>query len=185
MKSATIFAAALATAGSALAQQQYYNLVASAPGESFDGVALTASGRFFHINTASDSSCGADASPAVAIIDDSLVIYNDGTSHQQAVFVDISGASDGLLAYTPAGTPGGLPGGFTLMGAEADQIYVYYEGTESADNKFLACESGDAAGEYYVYPEKAYGKSVGEDACIQFQLRAAEVEKPTSTCTFN
>lgn len=100
------------------------------------------------------------------------------------VYVDISGAADGLLGFTPAGTAGGLPGGFSLIGAEQDQIYLYYQGTTSADNKFLACE-GDAAGEYYVYPEKAYGKSVGKDECIQFQIRAAETEVPAQTCTFN
>lgn len=99
-------------------------------------------------------------------------------------YVDISGAADGLLALTPAGTPGGAPAGpFALMGAEQDQIYLYYSGAESADSQWLACPDV-AEGEYWVYPEKAYGKEVGKDKCTVFQVNAQQIEQPTESCVF-
>lgn len=99
-------------------------------------------------------------------------------------FVDISGAADGLLAFTPANSPGGLSGGFELMGAEADQIFLYYNNTATNTNQFLACEDGSAAGQYWVYPENAYGKSVGKEDCVVFQIRADEIDAPTTSCTY-
>lgn len=83
MQTSAVFAAALACASSAFAQtEQYYNLVASAPGSPIDGEALKPLGRHWHIGIQSNSSCG-DATPAVTIIDEAMAVYNDGTSHQQ------------------------------------------------------------------------------------------------------
>lgn len=85
MKTTAVYAAALACASSALAQagaETYYNLVASAPGESFDGEALKPLERHWHIGIEANSTCG-DATPAVAVIDAAIAVYNDGTSHQQ------------------------------------------------------------------------------------------------------
>jgi len=106
------------------------------------------------------------------------------TTDMSQAYVDISGAADGLLALTPAGTPGGAPAGpFALMGAEQDQIYLYYSGVESADSQWLACP-GEAEGDYWVYPEKAYGKEVGKDQCTVFQVNAQQIEQPTESCIF-
>lgn len=81
MKTTAVFAAALACASSALGEQ-YYNLVASAPGTAFDGEVLKPIDRYWHVSIQSNSSCG-DATPAVALIDEALAVYNDGTSNQQ------------------------------------------------------------------------------------------------------
>lgn len=84
MQTVAVFAAALACASSAVAQnEQYYNLVASAPGETFDGEDLKPLGRHWHIGIQANSSCGEAATPAVALIDEAIAVYNDGTSHQQ------------------------------------------------------------------------------------------------------
>ncbi|KAL1858741.1 hypothetical protein Daus18300_009875 [Diaporthe australafricana] len=186
MKTTAAFATVLACASSTLAQagpENYYNLVASAPGESFDGKALKPLERHWHIGIESNSTCG-DATPAVALIDATIAVYGDGTSHQQYAYVDISGAADGLLALTPANTPGGAPAGpFSLMGSEQDQIYLYYNGAESADGQWLACP-GETDGDYWVYPEKAYAKEVGKDQCTVFQVNAQAVEQPTESCVF-
>lgn len=99
-------------------------------------------------------------------------------------YVDISGTADGLLALTPANTVGGSPKGFELRGAEADQIYLYSNNTVTSSNQFLACEDGSAAGQYWVYPADSYAKSVGKDACVEFQIRADAIEKPTTSCTY-
>lgn len=103
---------------------------------------------------------------------------------KRKAYVDISGAADGLLALTPAGTPGGAPKGpFALMGAEQDQIYLYYNGADAADSQWLACP-GEADGEFWVYPEQAYAKSVGKDKCTVFRVNAQQVEQPTESCIF-
>lgn len=104
---------------------------------------------------------------------------------ERKAYVDISGAADGLLALTPAGTPGGAPKGpFALIGAEQDQIYLYYNGADAAtDSKWLACP-GEADGDFWVYPEQAYAKSVGKDQCTEFQVNAQQVEQPTESCIF-
>ncbi|KAG8157690.1 hypothetical protein KVR01_012352 [Diaporthe batatas] len=184
MKTSAVAAAALACASSAFAQTgQYFNLVASAPGSPIDGEPLKPLGRYWHIGVESNSSCG-DATPAVHLIDEAMAVYNDGTSHQQFGFVDISGAADGLLALTPAGSPGVAPAGpFALMGAEQNEIYLYYGGAEGLDSQWLACPDV-AEGEYWVYPEAAYGKAVGKDECTVFQVKAQEIEHPTETCIF-
>ena len=103
---------------------------------------------------------------------------------KRKAYVDISGAADGLLALTPAGTPAGeTKGPFALMGAEQDQLYLYYNGADAADSQWLACP-GEADGEFWVYPEQAYAKSVGKDECTVFQVNAQEVEQPTEPCIF-
>ncbi|KAG6357029.1 hypothetical protein INS49_014905 [Diaporthe citri] len=188
MKTTAVFAATLACASSALAQnEQYYNLVASAPGEPFDGQDLKPLEGHWHIGTQANSSCG-DAAPAVALIDEAIAVYNDGTSHQQYAYVDISGAADGLLGLTPAGTagvPGEAPKGpFALIGSEQDQIYLYYNGADAADSQWLACP-GETDGEFWVYPEQAYSKPVGKDQCTEFRVNAQQVEQPTEPCVFN
>ncbi|POS72082.1 hypothetical protein DHEL01_v209522 [Diaporthe helianthi] len=185
MKTTAVLAAALASASSAFAQtEQYYNLVASAPGSPIDGQVLKPLDRHWHIGIEASSSCG-DVTPAVTVINEALAVYNDGRSDQQYAYVDISGAADGLLALTPAGTPGGAPvGPFALIGAEQDQIYLYYNGAEAADSKWLACPDFSEQGNYWVYPEQAYGKSVGKESCTVFQVNAKAIAKPTESCTF-
>lgn len=69
------------------------------------------------------------------------------------------------------------------MGAEQDQIYLYYSGAEAADSQWLACPDV-AEGEYWVYPEKAYAKEVGKDRCTVFQVNAQQIEQPTESCIF-
>lgn len=82
MKTFTISAVLVASANSVLAQDQYYNLVASAPGAAFDAALLKPYDRYWHIGVEANSTCG-DVAPGVAVISENLVVYNDGRSHQQ------------------------------------------------------------------------------------------------------
>lgn len=103
---------------------------------------------------------------------------------KRKAYIDISGAADGLLALTPAASQGGAPKGpFAMIGAEQDQIYLYYNGADTSDRQWLACPSV-TTGEYYVYPEKAFAKSVGKDQCTVFEVNAKQVEQPTQSCIF-
>ncbi|CAN8104247.1 unnamed protein product [Discula destructiva] len=180
MKSFAI--SALLLASSAVAQNQWYNLVASAPGLDFDAAPLKVNNRYWHIGTVTNSSCG-DVTPAVALVDNVIAFYNDGRSQQQYAFVDISGAADGLLAFTPPFVSGSGPQRFDILGASEDEMYLYYDNAVTTDDLFLACEDV-VPGEYWIYPENAYGKSVGQDKCIEFQIKAVEIEKPTESCTY-
>lgn len=85
MKCATLFASAISCAlasASCAPTQQYYNLVASAPGEAYDGLQLKPNGRYWYLGVPANSSCG-DVAPAVTIYNYTLTIYADGTSNQQ------------------------------------------------------------------------------------------------------
>jgi hypothetical protein len=84
MKTTAVFAATLACASNALAQteEQWYNLVASAPGKPIHGKPLKPLERHWHIGIQSNSSCG-DATPAVTVVDQAMPLYNDGKSNQQ------------------------------------------------------------------------------------------------------
>lgn len=107
MKTTAVIAATLACASSALAQnEQYYNLVASAPGETFDGQDLKPLGRHWHIGIQANSSCG-DATPAVALIDEAIAVYNDGTSHQQ--YGKRASINMTYTHHAPAHNPPGVP----------------------------------------------------------------------------
>lgn len=85
MKTATVFASALACAGSALAAPAttYYNLVASASGQAIDGAALKVSGGWWYLGKATTSTCG-DVSPAVTVGSaGALSFHADGKQNQQ------------------------------------------------------------------------------------------------------
>ncbi|KAI3393002.1 hypothetical protein diail_4913, partial [Diaporthe ilicicola] len=179
MKTTAVFAAALACASNALAQTvEYYKLVAYAPDETFDGEDLKPLGRYWRIGVQANSSCG-DVAPAVAFFGGAIAVYNDGTSNQQYAYIDFSGTADGLMALTPADSTGGAPKDpFSVMGAEQDEIYLYYNGADLADSQWLACP-GETEDEFWVYPEKAYAKSMGRDQCTEFRVRAQQVPQPT------
>ncbi|KAB2572790.1 hypothetical protein BFW01_g3593 [Lasiodiplodia theobromae] len=185
MKTATVFASALACAGSALAAPAttYYNLVASASGQAIDGAALKVSGGWWYLGKATTSTCG-DVSPAVTVGSaGALSFHADGKQNQQQGFVDISGAADGLLGYTLPDqftSPSQLADKFSMAGSEQDQIKLFWDG----ESNWLACPT-EAAGQYMIYPAKMYGKAVGKDKCLSFEVKVNQVEAPATVCVYN
>lgn len=85
MKTAIVFASALASASSALAAptETWYSIAASAPNTKIDGVVIGASAESFYISKPSTSSCG-DVNPYITVNSGgNMLFYNDGTSNQQ------------------------------------------------------------------------------------------------------
>ncbi|KAL1630614.1 hypothetical protein SLS54_000485 [Diplodia seriata] len=188
MKTTAVLAPTLACAASTLAAPTtttYYNLVASASGAAFDGQSLKANGGWWFIGKETSSTCG-DVSPAVtATSSGALAFYADGRQNQQRAFVDISGAASGLLGFTLADqtslNPSQPADKFSLAGSEMDNIKLFWDGASS----WLACPTGEADGQYYVYPEAAYSKAVGKDKCTKFEIGVTQVETPKEVCVYN
>lgn len=102
------------------------------------------------------------------------------------VYVDTSGAADGLLALTPADAASGLPKGFRIGNGDHDAAdLLYYDNGVLNSNEFLACADASVTGDYWVYPANSYGKEVGKEACIKFKVQAVPVDTPTTPCTFH
>ncbi|OJD33891.1 cell wall protein [Diplodia corticola] len=186
MKTTAVLASTLACAASTLAAPTtttYYNLVASASGAAFDGQSLKANGGFWYIGKETSSTCG-DVAPAVTVGSaGSLAFHGDGKQNQQRGFVDISGAASGLFGYTlpdKAVSAEQTADKFSLTGSEMDSIKLFFDGASS----WLACPT-DVAGQYMVYPEKSYAKSVGKDKCTKFEIGATQVETPKEVCIYN
>ncbi|KAL1631895.1 hypothetical protein SLS56_004257 [Neofusicoccum ribis] len=185
MKTVAILTSALACAGSALAApvESYYNLVASASGQAIDGASLKVNGGWFYIGKESNSTCG-DVSPAVTVgASGSLAFHADGRQNQQRGFIDISGAADGLLGFTLPDqftSTSQIADKFSLQGSEQDNIKLFYDG----DSSWLACPSA-AAVQYMIYPAKSYGKSVGKDKCLTFEIRSVPATTPATVCVYN
>ncbi|KAL1644162.1 hypothetical protein SLS58_004442 [Diplodia intermedia] len=185
MKTTAVLASTLACAASTLAAPTttYYNLVASAPGASFDGQTMRVSGGWWYIGGETSSTCG-DVSPAVtATSSGALSFYADGRQNQQRSFVDISGAASGLLGFSRADQTlsASQPADkFSFAGSEMDSLKLFWDGASA----WLACPSG-TAGKYYVYPEAAYSKAVGKDKCTKVEIGATQVETPKEVCVYN
>ncbi|KAH7045354.1 hypothetical protein B0J12DRAFT_701435 [Macrophomina phaseolina] len=177
MKTAAVFASALAFTGLGMAAEDTFKLVASKPGSSINGKYLNVNDGFFYIGKETNSTCGNVAPVFQGGNEGWLAFYADGTQNQQQVFVDISGASDGLLAFT---------GPFVEM-ANLDHVTDQFNRTadgklEYAGAAWLACPQ--TTGEYMVYPEKAYSKPVGKDKCTEFEVTTKKVRTPKIVCVY-
>lgn len=94
------------------------------------------------------------------------------------VYVDISGAADGLLSFTEPVVE------VTNLDRITDQFNRTADGKlEYAGAAWLACPQ--AEGEYMVYPEKAYSKTVGQDKCTEFEVSTKKVRTPKIVCVYH
>ncbi|KAF4543369.1 Cell wall protein [Lasiodiplodia theobromae] len=180
MKSAIVFASALASAGSALAAptETWYSLAASAPNTKIDGVVIGASAESFYISKPSTSSCG-DVNPYITVNSaGNMLFYNDGTSNQQQGYVStLEDGTKGLLRFNKGNSAGDTH--LSIAGSEQDQLKVMYDG----DANWLACPDNGAA--FYIYSAKVQPNPPNKANCIPFEIKATQASKnPEKVCTY-
>ncbi|KAK7700076.1 hypothetical protein SLS57_012222 [Botryosphaeria dothidea] len=171
MKTTTIFASTLVF-GTALAAEEAFKLVASKPGSAINGKYLNVNNGFFYIGKKTNSTCG-DIAPVFQSGNEGwLAMYADGKENQQ------QGAADGLLSFTEPVVE------VTNLDRVTDQFNRTADGKlEYAGAAWLACPQ--AEGEYMVYPEKAYSKTVGQDKCTEFEVATKKVRMPKIVCVYH
>ncbi|KAF2146974.1 uncharacterized protein K452DRAFT_355371 [Aplosporella prunicola CBS 121167] len=199
MKTATVFASALAAAGTSLAAPAvadprfpdsgpFIGMSIAVETPEINYAEVKAQGGFFYLNKATDSSCG-DIPVELNGGSGSLSTYSENLGEAQQLYVDISGAADGALRYLEKG--GSLPGNggdyihdkFSRVSG-ADITELYYDG-----GRWLACPVypdakpfSKEADVYQIWAEKA--KSKKNDSCHEFSIRTDKVDAP-KVCTYN
>ncbi|KAF4302698.1 putative alkaline foam protein a precursor protein [Botryosphaeria dothidea] len=154
-----------------------FKMIAVSANASIDGAHLRATERFFFLGRETNSTCG-DVDPILAMgdINGTLTMYRSPTAnYSQTAYIDISGVSDGLFAYS-------WPEYFSkpnndypyLNQFSRDGNKLKYEGAN-----WLAC--GGTESDFWVYSEKEYAKPQEyKDQCIPFEIRTESVKNATS-----